>query len=94
MATIRITPLSDAPFGAIVNLPEGQTDPSKLSDENFALLKAAVETHLVVVIPDQENLQPQEQYELTKRFDDSSGVGKYGHDERIFHHKDSVLGMF
>ena len=93
MSTLEVTPLEHAPFGARVALPVGVTDPSKLSPEDFAALKAAVETHLVVVVPNQEGLQPQSQYELTQRFDPCQGIN-YGHKKEIFQHKDSVLGMF
>lgn len=91
MSTLTATPLPDAPFGAVITLPEGVTDPSQLSTVDFDALLAAVQTHLVVVIPGQQGLLPQSQYELTKRFDPSIAVGNYGHEEKIFLHKDSVL---
>ncbi|AOA63996.1 hypothetical protein PP7435_CHR3-0885 [Komagataella phaffii CBS 7435] len=87
---LEITPLPNKPLGASVTLPRGVTDPSKLSDEDFKTLQAALETYLVLVIPNQAELPPTSQYDLTVRFDPSC-QGSYGHDEKLFHHKESVL---
>ncbi|ODV96307.1 hypothetical protein PACTADRAFT_85093 [Pachysolen tannophilus NRRL Y-2460] len=87
---LQITPLENAPFGAVVSLPEGVSDPSLLSDEDFKKLKEGLQKNLVLVIPKQEELPPRSQHQLTIRFDPSC-IGNYGHDEKLFHHKNSVL---
>ncbi|CAN3374875.1 hypothetical protein DIURU_002612 [Diutina rugosa] len=93
-ATVNVTPLE--PFGAKIALPEyANNNPTKLTDDDFAKLKSAVLTHCVVVIPDQAQLSPNDQYLLTKRFDPSipepkDHTGGYGHGKE-FHHDKSVL---
>lgn len=87
--TITAKRLESAPFGAVITLPEGVTDPSKLSDTDFAELKKMLLENLVIVIPGQENLPASSQYELTKRFDPTC-EGSYGHSKE-FRHEKSVL---
>ncbi|CDK26361.1 unnamed protein product [Kuraishia capsulata CBS 1993] len=87
---LEVTPLPEQPFGATVTLPAGITDPSKLSDEDFNKLREALHSNLVLVIPNQADLPPASQHALTSRFDPSC-QGNYGHDEKLFHHKSSIL---
>jgi xanthine dioxygenase len=53
---------------------------ARLSDEAFAVLERAVFTHQVVVVRGQGELSPQDQFELTRRFEPS--VQSYGHGHR------------
>lgn len=89
---ITVTPLENKPLGAKITLPEGCTDPSELSDDDFQQLYEAVLTHLVIVIPGMEDLPPKSQWKLTARFDSSCDqTGKsYGHGKE-FRHSNSVL---
>ena len=64
-------------------------DIAQLSDADFADLERAVLTHQVVVVRDQERLSPQQQFELTRRFDPS--VQTYGHGHRDELLRQSVL---
>ncbi|SCV01619.1 LAMI_0G12618g1_1 [Lachancea mirantina] len=89
---VKVTPLEGKPLGATIELPEGCNDPSALSEEDFKTLYEAVHKYLVVVIPGMENLEPESQWKLTKRFDptcDQLG-GAYGHGKE-FRHENSVL---
>ncbi|ODV62413.1 NEDD8-activating protein UBA3 ASCRUDRAFT_6993 [Ascoidea rubescens DSM 1968] len=90
--SLQAIPLNDAPFGAIIKLPENVSDPSKLSEEDFKLLENALHTYLVIVIPDQQKLSPKSQFELTTMFDDtcSKTSNNYGHG-KTFRHENSVL---
>ncbi|KAK9474404.1 uncharacterized protein V1510DRAFT_412138 [Dipodascopsis tothii] len=87
--TLSVTPLPDAPFGAVITLPADEQDPAFLSEANFKKLYDAVHEHLVVVIPGQKDIAPQSQYLLTKRFDPTC-EGAYGHSKE-FRHEKSVL---
>ncbi|ODQ64920.1 Clavaminate synthase-like protein [Nadsonia fulvescens var. elongata DSM 6958] len=89
VATLKATSLPDAPFGATIQMPEGVTDPSKLSDADFKVLFKALHENLVIVIPGQKELSPESQHLLTKRFDPTT-EGNYGH-SREFRHEKSVL---
>ncbi|ANB14328.1 hypothetical protein AWJ20_5294 [Sugiyamaella lignohabitans] len=86
---LKVHPLPGAPLGAVIELPEGVKDPSKLGDKDFETLKKALQTYLVVVIKDQAELAPESQYELTKRFDPTC-AGNYGHSKE-FRNEKSVL---
>ncbi|KAL6937623.1 hypothetical protein ACO0RG_004139 [Hanseniaspora osmophila] len=89
---IKVTPIEGAPLGAKIELPEGCTDPSKLSTKDFEDLYKAVLTHLVVVIPGMADLSPESQWKLTTLFDktcDQTGKS-YGHGKE-FRHAQSVL---
>ncbi|KAK9455067.1 hypothetical protein V1511DRAFT_499358 [Dipodascopsis uninucleata] len=86
---LEIRPLENSLFGAVITLPEGVQDPSKLNDEDFQRLYKAVHEHLVVVIPNQKDIPASSQYQLTKRFDPSCD-GHYGHSKE-FRHEKSVL---
>lgn len=89
---IVVTPLEDKPLGAKITLPEGCTDPSNLSPEDFKDLYEALHKYLVIVIPDMENLPPKSQWKLTTMFDPTCDkIGKaYGHGKE-FRHEKSVL---
>lgn len=87
---IQIDALPNSPFGACVKLPVGVTDPSKLSELDFNVLKRALHENLVLVIPNQASLAPQSQLDLTRRFDPTC-EGHYGHEQKIMKHNDSVL---
>jgi alpha-ketoglutarate-dependent taurine dioxygenase len=95
--TLIVTPLADKPFGCSIGLPKyADNDPANLNNQDFQKLLEAVQTHLVVVIPDQEELSPKSQYEVTQRFDPSIPTPKsdtgsgYGHGKE-FRHEQSVL---
>lgn len=90
-SSLRVDPI-DHTFGAKVTLPEGVTDPSKLSDEDFKTLFNALHEHSVLVIPNQADLPPKSQWLLTARFDPTTDTtGKsYGHGKE-FRHDKSVL---
>lgn len=87
--TIDFTPIPGAPLGAVVTLPEGVTDPSKLNDSDFQALKEGLMTYSVLVIPNMADLSPESQVNLTKRMDPTC-EGKYGHSKE-FRHDKSVL---
>lgn len=95
--TVVVERLEGTPFGCTVKLPKYcHNDPANLNDDDFRVLNEAVQTHLVVVVPDQADLAPKSQYLLTKRFDPSipepkedNGAG-YGHGKE-FRHDKSVL---
>lgn len=87
--SLQVTPLEGKPFGAKITLPDGVTDPAFLNDADFAKLREALLTHLVIVIPDQADLLPSSQYTLTKRMDPTC-EGGYGH-AKEFRHEASVL---
>jgi alpha-ketoglutarate-dependent taurine dioxygenase len=89
---LTVHPLSDAPFGATIQLPEGITDPSTLNDDDFKLLHDALHEHSVLVIPNQKDLEPHSQWKLTARLDPTTDAyGKsYGHGKE-FRHSKSVL---
>ncbi|CEP63477.1 TauD/TfdA dioxygenase family protein LALA0_S08e03378g [Lachancea lanzarotensis] len=89
---VTVTPLENQPLGATITLPEGCTDPSKLSKEDFDILYKALLENLVIVIPGMEELTPESQWKLTTRFDptcDQTGKS-YGHGKE-FRHDKSVL---
>ncbi|CAK9440354.1 uncharacterized protein LODBEIA_P44540 [Lodderomyces beijingensis] len=95
--SVVVTPLADTPFGCSIQLPTYcNNDPAYLNDEDFKILKDAVFTHLVAIVPDQAELAPKSQYILTKRFDPAipeakEGAGaNYGHGKE-FRHDQSVL---
>lgn len=88
--TVKFTPLAGAPLGAMVTLPYGVTDPSLLSNKDFAELKRGLLTYSVLVIPGMEELHPTSQYNLTRRMDPTCGAGAYGH-AKEFRHDQSVL---
>lgn len=64
--SLEFAPIPNAPLGAVVTLPAGVTDPSKLDEQDFKTLKEALFMYGVLVIPGQEDLPPSSQYELTK----------------------------
>lgn len=75
-----------------MTLPEGCTDPSELSPEDFKTLYNGLHEHLVLVIPGMKDLSPRSQWKLTTMFDptcDQSGKS-YGHGKE-FRHDKSVL---
>jgi alpha-ketoglutarate-dependent taurine dioxygenase len=90
MTSLKIRPLEPAPgssvdFGAEVaacNLAE-------LTAAQFDQLTEAVFRRHVVVVRDQAGLTPQQQYELTRRFDPSVQTYGHGHDKDLL--KKSVL---
>lgn len=89
---LTITPLEGQPLGGKVTLPEGCTDPSKLSPEDFKKLYEGLHEHLVLVIPGMKDLSPESQWKLTTMFDptcDQTGKS-YGHGKE-FRHDKSVL---
>lgn len=86
---IKATPIENAPFGAVIKLPDGITDPSKLNEKDFEALKKALLTNLVIVLPNQADLPASSQYHLTRRFDPTC-EGAYGH-AKEFRHEKSVL---
>lgn len=84
-------------FGCTVHLPKyANNDPALLNESDFKTLHDATLTHLVVIIPGQEELSPRSQYLLTKRFDPTipepklEGFAGYGHGKE-FRHQNSVL---
>eukprot|EP00201_Polytomella_parva_P023700 CAMPEP_0175048854 /NCGR_PEP_ID=MMETSP0052_2-20121109/6423_1 /TAXON_ID=51329 ORGANISM="Polytomella parva, Strain SAG 63-3" /NCGR_SAMPLE_ID=MMETSP0052_2 /ASSEMBLY_ACC=CAM_ASM_000194 /LENGTH=468 /DNA_ID=CAMNT_0016312969 /DNA_START=35 /DNA_END=1441 /DNA_ORIENTATION=+ len=100
------------PFGAVVkfvdaekddgvSLPSELFDISKISDDQFEILKQALFNYYVVVIPNQRNISPHSQYLVTKRFDPTIlDEEKHKHEERDdhsyghakeFRHEKSVL---
>jgi len=90
MTTLQIRPLEPAPgstvdFGAEI----ADCDLVNLSDADFEALVRAVLTHHVVVIRGQTSLTPQQQYELTRRFDPTVQTYGHGHDKELL--KKSVL---
>lgn len=90
MTTLNIRPLEPAPgscvdFGAEV----APCDLARLSDADFDALARAVLTHHVVVVRGQAGLTPQQQYELTRRFDPTVQTYGHGHDKELL--KKSVL---
>lgn len=87
--TVEFTPIPNSSLGAVVTLPPGVTDPSKLNENDFKTLKDGLFTYSVLVIPGQENLSPNSQYLLTKRMDPTC-EGAYGH-AKEFRHEKSVL---
>lgn len=89
---VKVTKLEGKPLGAVITLPEGCTDPSELSPEDFDTVYKALHEHLVIVIPGMEDLPPKSQWKLTTMFDptcDQSGKS-YGHGKE-FRHDKSVL---
>lgn len=70
---------SEVDFGVEVTLD----DVARLSEETFARLEAAVHEHLVVVVRGQEKLSPQQQFELTRRFDPTAETYGHGHDPAL-----------
>jgi alpha-ketoglutarate-dependent taurine dioxygenase len=76
---------SSVDFGAEV-LP---CDLTQLTDADFDELSRAVLTHHVVVVREQAGLTPQQQFELTRRFDPSVQTYGHGHDKELL--KKSVL---
>ncbi|GMF08308.1 unnamed protein product [Ambrosiozyma monospora] len=89
-APLTVTPLAGEPFGAVVNMPAYTNDPSSLNESDFKILKEALLTYSVLVVPKQSNLSPESQHKLTTRFDPSTGT-QYGHNEKIFHSTKSIL---
>ena len=87
---ISISPIPGKPLGATVKMPSYTTDPSKLNEEDFQLLKNALFRYSVLVVPNEADLSPESQYALTIRFDPSTS-NHYGHDEKLFHSPESVL---
>ncbi|GMG21311.1 unnamed protein product [Ambrosiozyma monospora] len=87
---LTVTPLAGEPFGAVVKMPPYTNDPSALNESDFKILKEALLTYSVLVVPNQANLSPESQHKLTTRFDPSTGT-QYGHDEKIFHSTKSIL---
>ncbi|AQZ13307.1 (ZYRO0D16324g) [Zygosaccharomyces parabailii] len=89
---VTVTPLEGKPLGATITLPEGCTDPSTLSEEDFQTLYNALHEHLVVVIPGMADLSPESQWKLTARFDPTCNQKSksYGHGKE-FRHDQSVL---
>lgn len=97
MTGLTITPLKSQPFGAKVELPTYcNNNPLNLNESDFIKLYKANLTYLVLVIPNQQDLSPKNQYELTKKFDPSIPIPKtensanYGHGKE-FRHQQSVL---
>jgi alpha-ketoglutarate-dependent taurine dioxygenase len=76
---------SSVDFGAEI----AQCDLANLSDQDFEALARAVLTYHVVVIRGQAGLTPQQQYELTRRFDPTVQTYGHGHDKELL--KKSVL---
>jgi alpha-ketoglutarate-dependent taurine dioxygenase len=90
MTTLTVRPLVPAPgsstdFGAEVEVG----DLSALNDADFGALSSAVLTHHVVVVRGQGGLTPQQQYELTRRFDPTVQTYGHGHDKELL--RKSVL---
>jgi len=87
--SLSVEPLSNAPLGAKITLPQDVTDPSKLNDEDFAKLNEALHKYSVIVIPNQENLSPNSQWKLTARFDPTTQTNgqNYGHGKEFRHDK-------
>ncbi|CAM9019654.1 unnamed protein product [Wickerhamomyces anomalus] len=90
--TLKVEPLSGAQLGAKITLPQGITDPSKLSEEDFTKLNEALHKYSVLVIPNQADLPPNSQWKLTARFDPTTQTNgqNYGHGKE-FRHDRSVL---
>jgi alpha-ketoglutarate-dependent taurine dioxygenase len=78
--SFTVTPIEKGPkeksnFGAIIT----GVDLNNLSDSDIKALKEAVWTHKLVVIKDQQNLDPKKQWELVTRFDpDAEQVHSHG----------------
>src|SRR3954465_14677451 len=90
MTTLQIRPLEPASgqrvdFGAEIAASELPS----LNDEDFQALSRAVLTYQVVVVRGQDRLTPQQQYELTRRFDPTVQTYGHGHDKDLL--KKSVL---
>lgn len=90
MTTLQIRPLEPAPgssvdFGAEV----AACNLAQLSDADFDALWRAVLTYHVVVVREQAGLTPQQQFELTRRFDPTVQTYGHGHDKELL--KKSVL---
>jgi alpha-ketoglutarate-dependent taurine dioxygenase len=90
MTALEIRPLepaagSSVDFGAEV-MP---CDLSTLDDAAFDALARAVLTYHVVVVREQAGLTPQQQFELTRRFDPTVQTYGHGHDKELL--KKSVL---
>jgi alpha-ketoglutarate-dependent taurine dioxygenase len=90
MTTLNVRKLPPAPgssvdFGAEVEA----CDLSRLSDADFEVLSNAVLRAHVVVVRGQGSLTPQQQYELTRRFDPSVQTYGHGHDKELL--RKSVL---
>jgi alpha-ketoglutarate-dependent taurine dioxygenase len=88
-SSLKVSPLTNAPLGAVVTLPDGVSDPSKLNAADFETLSVALHTYLVLVIKNQADLQPASQLDLTKRFDPTCS-GHYGHSKE-FRNEKSIL---
>lgn len=91
-----VTPAANG-FGCTIELPSyANNDPANLNDDDFKKLYEATLTYLVIVIPGQEELSPESQYLLTKRYDPTipepkaEGFAGYGHGKE-FRHEKSVL---
>ena len=90
MTTLQVRPLEPSPhssvdFGAEVDA----CDLARMSDDDFDALSRAVLTYHVVVVREQAGLPPQQQYELTRRFDPTVQTYGHGHDKELL--KKSVL---
>lgn len=86
---IAFAPLRDTAPDVDFGIDAGVLDIPSLTDAAFAELAEAVLTHQVVVVRGQENLSPQAQFELTRRFDPE--VRTYGHGNRTDILEKSVL---
>jgi xanthine dioxygenase len=70
-------PLETSSVEVDFGVDAGVIDLTRLCDDDFAELERAVLTHQVVVVRGQRTLAPQDQFELTRRFDPA--VKTYGH---------------
>jgi xanthine dioxygenase len=86
---LRFVPLETSARDVDFGVDAGALDLPSLDEQEFAELERAVLTHQVVVVRDQRGLSPQDQYELTRRFDPH--VEAYGHGNRPEIMKQSVL---
>ncbi|EPY51245.1 sulfonate dioxygenase [Schizosaccharomyces cryophilus OY26] len=88
---LRISPAplpshsTDVSFGAVI---EG-IDVRKVTDEQFQEIRKALFEHQVVCFPNQHDLPPETQYDITHRFDPESST--YGHGNSSNKQKNSIL---
>ncbi len=81
MTILQIRPLEPTPGSSVDFAAEvAACDLSALSDADFDALSRAVLTYHVVVVREQAGLTPQQQYELTRRFDPTVQTYGHGHD--------------
>jgi alpha-ketoglutarate-dependent taurine dioxygenase len=88
-SSLRFTPLSSSSREVDFGVELAGRDLARLSDAELWELERAVMLHQVVVVRDQQELAPRDQFELTRRFDPT--VKTYGHGNRLDILKQSVL---